>query len=68
MIRIDKELNDVKKDSGYIGKLKANFFSKEFNIYDTGKNPKKTKNPAELRLNLGAILYVNYLFILSFII
>ena len=60
MIRIDRDLNEVKKDSGYLGKLKANFFGKEFNIYDSGKNPNKTKIVNEFRVNFGAILYVNY--------
>ena len=58
MIRLDDELDVVKKDSGYIGKLKSNFFNTEFNIYDTGKNPKKTKNKEEYRKELGVIFYV----------
>jgi hypothetical protein len=58
MIRIDRDLDEVKKDSGYIGKLKANFFGTEFNVYDNGKNPKKTKNPSECRMNIGVVVYV----------
>jgi hypothetical protein len=58
MIRIDDELDIVKKDSGYIGKLKSNFFKTEYNIYDTGKNPKKTKIKEEFRKELGVFLYV----------
>ena len=60
MIRLDDELEVVKKDSGYIGKLKSNFFNTEFNIYDTGKNPKKTKCNEEIRKDLGLIIYVNF--------
>ena len=60
MIRLDDELDMVKKDSGYIGKLKSNFFNTEFNIYDTGKNPKKTKNKEDMRKELGVIFYVNF--------
>lgn len=58
MIRLDDDLDVVKKDFGYIGKLKSNFFNTEFNIYDTGKNPKKTKNKEEIRKELGVIFYV----------
>lgn len=61
MIRSDKDLNVVKKDSGYIGKLKANFFGTEFNIYNSGKNPKKTKVNDEMRMNIGAIIYVKFI-------
>ena len=59
MIRLDDELDVTKKDSGYIGKLKSNFLKSEYNIYDNGKNPKKTKIKEEMRKDIGLILYVN---------
>jgi hypothetical protein len=46
------------KGNYYIGKLRANFFGTEYNIFDTGKNPKDTKKREEHRLNYGAIIYV----------
>ena len=61
MIRLDNDLEVVKKDSGYIGKLKSNFFGTEFSIYDTGKNQKKTKKKEEIRKELGVIIYVRLL-------
>lgn len=68
MIRLDKEFEQVKKDSGYIGKLKSNFFNSEYSIFDSGKNPKKTKIKEEYRKELGAVIYVMKIFYLFLLI
>lgn len=34
----------------------------EFNIYDNGKNPKKTKDINVMREHLGVVLYVRIFF------
>jgi len=55
---ISHKKDEIKKNSKFfIGKLRGNFNKSEYNIYDTGKNPKKTSNSSEYRENLGAILY-----------
>lgn len=46
------------KGNHYIGKLRSNFLGTEFNIFDTGKNPKDTDKKEEHRLNLGSVVYV----------
>jgi len=46
------------KDSNYMAKLRSNFFGTEFNLYDTGKNPKDTIDPQEMRQHYSVIKYV----------
>lgn len=36
---------DMQKEANYIGKVRSNFMGTEFTLYDSGKNPKKTKDP-----------------------
>lgn len=54
LISFDQEKLD-KKQSGYLGKVRSNFLGTEFYIYDNGKNPDKSKNPDEVRLQHGVI-------------
>jgi hypothetical protein len=65
MIRMDCDLETEKKDSNFIGKLKSNFFGTEYNLYDSGVNPKMLKNKnknddinVNIRKELGYISYV----------
>jgi hypothetical protein len=44
------------KNEKYLGKLCANFFGTEFNIYDNGKKPGKSSQSC--RNNIGGIAYV----------
>jgi len=44
LISFDQEKLD-KKAQGYLGKCRSNFLGTEFYIYDTGKNPEKSKTP-----------------------
>jgi len=44
---------------------RANFLGTEFNIWSPGENPSKAKSPAEVREQLGAVLYVSFIFLLS---
>ena len=60
MIRLDYDLESEKKDSGYIGKLKSNFFRSEYNLFDSGENPKRAKNKENIRKELGYISYVMF--------
>lgn len=46
-----------KKSDSYIGKLRSNFMGTEFNIYDSGKNPKNSSNFDLVRHQLGSIIY-----------
>ena len=41
-----------------VAKLKASFGGTQFNIFDIGLNPGKSKNPAEFRCDLGVVTYV----------
>ena len=50
------------KDDKYLGKLRSNFFGTEFNLFDTGKNPKDTNNIDELRNYIAAVEYETNLF------
>ena len=38
----DKDLE--RKSDNYLGKVRSNFLGTEFNVWDHGMNPKKTKN------------------------
>ena len=49
--------NVDKKTEGFIGKLRANFWESEYNIYDDGDDPIKCKDSTRYRENLGAIIY-----------
>ena len=42
----------------YVGKISSNFLSTEFNIYDKGKKPSKSKIKNDIRVNYGMIVYV----------
>jgi tubby-related protein 1 len=48
MITIDQN-KFVKDNNGYLGKVRSNFLGTEFNIFDSGKNPKDAKTKAEIR-------------------
>lgn len=66
MIRLDYDFESEKKDINYIGKLKSNFFCTEYNLFDSGENPKRAKNKENIRKELGAISYViNFFLIFS---
>lgn len=60
MITMNKD--SFEKDNNSLGKLRSNFFGTEFNLYDTGKNPKDTTNVDEIRTFLAAIEYETNLF------
>jgi tubby-related protein 1 len=38
-----------KSTHGYLGKVRSNFLGTEFCLYDSGKNPKKTKSLDQVR-------------------
>jgi tubby-related protein 1 len=46
-----------KNAKGYLGKLRSNFLGTEFYLYDTGENPSKAKNFANVREQHGVIQY-----------
>jgi tubby-related protein 1 len=46
-----------KNSDSYIGKLRSNFIGTEFNIYNSGKNPKNSSNFDQVRHQLGSIVY-----------
>jgi tubby-related protein 1 len=54
LISFDQEKLD-KKAQGYLGKVRSNFLGTEFYIYDTGKNPEKSKNPDLCRNQHGVV-------------
>lgn len=56
MISLDQEKVD-KKNNGYLGKVRSNFLGTEFYIFDTGKNPKDSKDVNENRAQHGVIQY-----------
>ena len=56
LITLDQD-NLKKKGKGYLGKLRANFMGTEFIVYDQGENPKSTKDPEQIRRELGTVLY-----------
>ena len=43
---------------GYIGKLRANFFGTQYNLYDKGLNPEKTKDKFAMRKQYALIIFV----------
>jgi len=50
--------NEIKKNSPFcLGKLRSNFLGTEFNIFDQGQNPGKTRDIEKLRSHLGVVLY-----------
>ena len=56
MITIDQA--KFKKDNnGYLGKVRSNFLGTEFYIFDSKENPKKVKNNADARTQLGVVQY-----------
>ena len=60
IIGVDKNrLN--KKDFGFLGKIRSNFKGSEWQIFDTGDNPKKTKTSKNARKELAVVLYNNKL-------
>lgn len=48
MITIDQN-KFVKDNNGYLGKVRSNFLGTEFNIFDSGKNPKDAKTKNDIR-------------------
>lgn len=48
IISSDNEKMD-KSAAGYLGKVRSNFLGTEFLIFDTGANPKNTKNEDDVR-------------------
>jgi hypothetical protein len=46
---ISCETQKMKKNQGYLGKLRSNFLGTEFSIFNAGKNPKKAKAETEIR-------------------
>ena len=60
-----KEDPTLVKDKYYLGKLNSNFFGTEFNIYDSGKKPKKGERREDHRINLGSITYVLNFYLLT---
>lgn len=54
--------DSFEKDSNYLGKLRSNFFGTEFNLFDTGVNPKNSNNSSEWRGHLAGIDYETNLF------
>lgn len=57
LITVDHE-NLTTKSSGYIGKLRSNFWGSDYNLYDSGENPLRTINTQKPRENMAAINYV----------
>ncbi|KAM3129701.1 hypothetical protein pb186bvf_018214 [Paramecium bursaria] len=49
--------SDMTAKQNFLGKVRSNFIGTEFILYDSGKNPKKTKHPEEFRQQLGVVLY-----------
>lgn len=56
MITLDQD-NLKRKGKGYLGKLRSNFMGTEFNVYDPGENPGKTKPGESIRKEMAAVLY-----------
>lgn len=40
---------DMENPNNHLGKVRSNFMGTEFTLYDSGKNPTKTNNPALYR-------------------
>lgn len=56
---ISLDCNQIKKSSkATVGKVRSNYLGTMFNLYDNGKNPKKTNNKEEIRSELGVVTYV----------
>jgi len=55
---MDKNKFD-KKSVSYLGKVRSNFLGTEFNIFDTGENPKdvKANKFSSIRKELCAVIY-----------
>lgn len=51
------EAQNMKKNQGYLGKLRSNFLGTEFTIFNYGKNPKKAKTQTEIREQHGMLEY-----------
>ncbi len=47
----------MKKNQGYLGKLRSNFVGTEFSIFNGGKNPKKAKVETDIREQHGVVEY-----------
>jgi tubby-related protein 1 len=55
---ISYKQGELKKSSLYnLGKLRSNFMGTEFNLFDSGQNPKKSHDKQLFRENLGVIIY-----------
>ena len=55
---ISKAENDLSKFSpNYIGKLRGNFLSTEFQLFDNGRRPDDIKSTADVRKELGAMIF-----------
>lgn len=53
--KISMDDSKISKAVGYLGKVRSNFLGTEFNIYDQGMNPKKAKNPDQIRCCHGVV-------------
>jgi tubby and related proteins len=60
MITMNTEV--FEKDNNFLGKLRSNFFGTEFNLFDTGNNPKDTDNQSQWRCILSSVEYETNLF------
>lgn len=59
---ITMNFDNFDKDTNCIGKLRSNFLGTEFNLYDSGKNPKDCDNSDEWRSHFATIVYETNLF------
>ena len=46
-----------KKQQGTLGKLRSNFLGTEFQVFDSGENPKKKVAQHKIRKQLGVVMY-----------
>lgn len=60
IITMNNEVFD--KDDLFIGKLRSNFLGTEFNLFDTGLNPKDSSDSSLWRCYLAAVEYETNLF------
>jgi hypothetical protein len=59
MITYDDQSLNLKDRNSYVGKISSNFLGTEFNIFDNGKKYNETKIVSEMRMQYGAVNYVN---------
>lgn len=56
---ISMKQDDFDKSSdAHIGKFRSNFWNTEYNVFDSGKNPKNATSPSEYRKQYAGITYV----------